>query len=84
MTDDLIEELAIRLFRAGYWPEGSPRPSKPPDERYMPSARRMAREALRHMEWARRNECKRNLGLVFATDEFPPLTLPPDDWQPEN
>ena len=74
MTDELLGELAARMKLIA--------DALPQHKLSALQALGLARECVRQMEWARVNECKRNLGLVFKTDEFPPLTVAPEDYQP--
>jgi hypothetical protein len=78
MSDELIEALAGRLAVVS----GDPVPYD------LRPFRRMARECLRQMEWARRHLIKATTVVDYTTRDamlaidYPSLTLAPPDWTP--
>lgn len=85
MSDDLVDQLAKRLFDIGAIPiEAGPLWWSEATDECREMFRRQAREVIRLMEWARSN-------CVLSVDSFDagnswldnlPLTLPPPEWKP--
>lgn len=96
MSEELVEALAERFYYAYWRPTEALTGRMVADYGGQPEAEKKAwksaaKEAVRQMEWARRDGVDVEFGLIVAAKNagyekmpisYPPLTLAPPDWKP--